>query len=129
MLRTKPHLVAIRPGEDVLVLETLFFGDEVRDGRALVGDLDAVDVSDREVQTAQMLIETLNTRWNPASYSDTYREELLRKINEKEPIAPAEERGTLVDRGSRVDALMQALQESVEAAKRSKRKSSKKRPA
>ncbi len=65
-----------------------------------------------------MLIETLYTPWDPASYSDTYREELLRKIEEKEPIAPAEEPGTPVDRGSRVDALMQALQAS--AKQRSK---------
>src|SRR5438094_1579192 len=30
VLRTKPHLVAIRPLEKALALETLFFGDEVR---------------------------------------------------------------------------------------------------
>ena len=33
VLRTKPHLVAIRPAGGRLGLETLFFGDEVRDGR------------------------------------------------------------------------------------------------
>ena len=31
VLRTKPHLVAIRPMETVLAVETMFFGDEVRD--------------------------------------------------------------------------------------------------
>src|SRR5207249_2933468 len=36
VLRTKPHLVAIRPTGGVLGLETLFFGDEVRDGATLV---------------------------------------------------------------------------------------------
>ena len=35
VLRTKPHLVAIRPMEKVLAVETMFFGDEVRDPAAL----------------------------------------------------------------------------------------------
>src|SRR5207247_7957404 len=30
VLRTKPHVVAIRPLRDALALETLFFADEVR---------------------------------------------------------------------------------------------------
>ncbi len=41
-----------------------------------------------------MLIETLKTEWNPAAYSDTYREELLRRIREKAPVEPREEAAT-----------------------------------
>jgi DNA end-binding protein Ku len=127
VLRTKPHLVAIRPTEGVLGLETLFFGDEVRDGRELVWGLDGIDLSDREVQMAEMLIETMKTEWNPAAYSDTYREELLQRISEK---APLEARPEAATRGSggHVEELMQALKASVEAAK-SKKGTSKKRPA
>jgi DNA end-binding protein Ku len=127
VLRTKPHLVAIRATEGVLGLETLFFGDEVRDGRELVWGLDGIDVSDRELQMAKMLIETLKTEWNPAAYSDTYREELLRRISEKAPIEVREE-ATTGGSGSHVEELMQALKASVEAAK-SKKGKSRKRPA
>jgi DNA end-binding protein Ku len=127
VLRTKPHLVAIRPTEGVLGLETLFFGDEVRDGREVVYGLDGIDLSSRELEMAEMLIETMKTEWNPAAYSDTYREELLRRISEK---APIEVRQEAANRGSggQVEELMQALKASVEAAK-SKKGTSKKRPA
>jgi DNA end-binding protein Ku len=127
VLRTKPHLVAIRPTEGVLGLETLFFGDEVRDGRELVRGLDGIDLSDRELEMAEMLIETMKTEWNPAAYSDTYREELLRRITEKAPIEVREE-ATTGGSGSHVEELMQALKASVEAAK-SKKGKSRKRPA
>jgi DNA end-binding protein Ku len=127
VLRTKPHLVAIRPTEGVLGLETLFFGDEVRNGREVVYGLDGIDLSSRELDMAEMLIETMKTEWNPAAYSDTYREELLRRIGEK---APIEARQEAVTRGSggHVEELMQALKASVEAAK-GKKRTSKKRPA
>src|SRR5213596_881997 len=127
VLRTKPHLVAIRPTEGVLGLETLFFGDEVRDGREVVWGLNGIDVSDRELEMAGMLIETLNTEWNPAAYSDTYREELLRRISEKTPIEARQEAATRGS-GGHVEELMQALKASVEAAK-SKKGKSRKRPA
>jgi DNA end-binding protein Ku len=116
VLRTKPHLVAIRPAGGVLGLETMFFGDEVRDARTLVGGLDAIAVSDRELGTARLLIDTLKVGWDPSSYADTYREELLRRIQRKGAIEPVG--GPVAGRGPRIDALMQALQESVEAAKR-----------
>ena len=127
VLRTKPHLVAIRPTEGVLGLETLFFGDEVRDGREVVYGLDGIDVSDRELDMAEMLIETMKTEWNPAAYSDTYREELLQRISEKAPIEAPQEAATRGS-GGHVEELMQALKASVEAAK-SKKGTSKKRPA
>jgi DNA end-binding protein Ku len=127
VLRTKPHLVAIRPTEGVLGLETLFFGDEVRDGRELVWGLDGIDLSDREVQMAEMLIEAMKTEWNPAAYSDTYREELLQRISEKAPIEVRQEVATRGS-GGHVEELMQALKASVEAAK-GKKRTSKKRPA
>ena len=127
VLRTKPHLVAIRPTEGVLGLETLFFGDEVRDGREVVWGLDGIDVSSRELEMAEMLIETMKTEWNPAAYSDTYREELLRRIGEKAPIEARQEAATRGS-GDHVEELMQALKASLEAAK-SRKGTSKKRPA
>jgi len=127
VLRTKPHLVAIRPTEGVLGLETMFFADEVRDGRELVSRPSGAELSDRELQMAEMLIETLNTEWNPAAYADAYREELLRRISEKAPIEAIEEPPT---KTPALEELMEALKASVEAAKKDKKKgSSKQRPA
>ena len=127
VLRTKPHLVAIRPTGGALGLETLFFGDEVRDGREVVYSPDGIDLSSRELEMAEMLIETMKTEWNPAAYSDTYREELLRRIGEKTPMEAREGAATRGS-GGHVEELMQALKASVEAAKR-KKGTSRKRPA
>jgi len=118
VLRTKPHLVAIRPMRQVLAVETLFFGDEVRDPTALVPGLDGVDVDQRELDLAVTLIEMLKTEWDPAAYADTYREDLLRILAEKAPAPSAAEPPVPTAEGpSAVEQLMAALKESVEAAK------------
>lgn len=117
VLRTKPHLVAIRPMAEVLAVETMFFGDEVRDPADLAPDLDGVEVDERELDLAVALIETLKTEWDPEAYADTYREELLRMLAERTPTRHAAEATAPVG-GSAVEELMAALRESVAAAKR-----------
>jgi DNA end-binding protein Ku len=127
VLRTKPHLVVIRPMSGALGLETMFFADEVRDAKALVSNVDENDVSERELQLAQTLIETLKTEWDPTRYADTYRDELLRRIAETAPTRAREPATAEVAIG-RAEALLDALKASVEEAKKAKR-STKKRSA
>jgi DNA end-binding protein Ku len=117
VLRTKPHLVAIRPMEKVLAVETMFFGDEVRDPADLAPDLDGVEIDERELDLAVTLIETLKTDWDPNAYADTYREELLRILAERTPTKRAAEEPSPAG-GSAVEELMAALKESVAAAQR-----------
>jgi DNA end-binding protein Ku len=126
VLRTKPHLVAIRPAGGALGLETLFFSDEVRDGRSLVPAIDDVAVSTQELQLAETLIDTLKVDWDPSRYADTYREELLQRIAEK---APAARRAEAPAASARIDELMDALKASVEEAKKAKKRSAKERSA
>src|SRR5437868_1980673 len=116
VLRTKPHLVAIRPLERVLGLETLYFGDEVRKAED-VARIPAVTLSERELKTAQQLIGAMAAEWIPDKHADEYREELLELLRSK----PARARGENVDEpvsGATVDDLMATLKASVEAAKR-----------
>jgi len=117
VLRTKPHLVAIRPMEKVLAVETMFFGDEVRDPADLGSDLDGVEVDERELDLAVTLIETLKTDWDPDAYADTYRDELLRMLTERTPTKRSAEEPAPTA-GSAVEELMAALKESVAAAQR-----------
>ncbi len=115
VLRTKPHLVAIRPLEKTLALETLFFGDEVRSPEEFAVRTVEVAVSDREVKTARQLISAMATRWSPSAHADAYREELLTLLRSKSPTVPApiiESTGV-----SDIGDLMAALRSSVEAAK------------
>jgi DNA end-binding protein Ku len=119
VLRTKPHLVAIRPMEKVLAVETMFFGDEVRDPAELAPSLEGVEADERELDLAVTLIETLKTEWDPSRYADTYRDDLLRMLAERSPTRrAAEEPAPVAAGGSPVEELMAALKESVAAAKR-----------
>jgi DNA end-binding protein Ku len=116
VLRTKPHLVAIRPMDGVLGLETLFFGDEVRPVPRRVKD--AGEVADgRELDMAKQLVEMLAAEWEPSNFADEYREELLRIISERAPERIEEERPAP---SSRIEDLMAALRQSVEEAKRAR---------
>ena len=76
-----------------------------------------VRVSARELDLAEQLIEMLRVDWNPEEYADTYREELLRLLAEKEPVARAATPASGAA-GPRIDELRAALRESVEEAKR-----------
>jgi DNA end-binding protein Ku len=116
VLRTKPHVVAIRPLEDALALETLFFADEVRSPTELTSGLSNLAVSDREVKTARQLITAMATEWIPEKHADVYREELLELLRSK-PAAAAAPAGEIASE-TPVGDLMAALRASVEAAKR-----------
>jgi DNA end-binding protein Ku len=118
VLRTKPHLVAVRPNGDVLGLETLFFGDEVRAAADVVPSADG-DVSERELRLAEQLVEMLATAWEPERYADEYRRELHRIISEKDLVDTdaTNDRAATQKPTPRVEELMEALKRSVEEAK------------
>lgn len=116
VLRTKPHVVAIRPLGDALALETLFFADEVRSPAELVRGLGDVAISDREVKTARQLITALAAEWVPEKHADVYREELLELLRSKPAAKAAPDLPTSGE--TPVGDLMAALRASVEAAKR-----------
>jgi DNA end-binding protein Ku len=117
VLRTKPHLVAIRPIDGALTLETLYFGDEVRAVPSRARDAADEEVAGRELDIAKQLVEMLAAEWDPAMFSDEYREELLRIISERTPERVAEEEPVDAARRGRIDDLMDALRRSVEEAK------------
>ena len=82
-MRSKQHLAAIRPSGPVLILETLFFGDEVR----RPGDLDLPEAErsrrTRELRIAEQLIDALTVDFDPSSYTDTYHDRVLDLIEAK----------------------------------------------
>jgi DNA end-binding protein Ku len=119
VLRTKPHLVAIRPLKDVLGLETLYFADEVRPADSLVSGLRSVRIGKAELDLAEQLIDALRTEWISDRYADEYREELLRMISERSPSIEEAEADQATSPSANLERLMDALKASVEAAKKS----------
>jgi DNA end-binding protein Ku len=119
VMRTKQYLACIRTGaDDVLVLETMFFPDEVRaaDNLPNVPTKKAAKVSDRELAVADQLIRSLSAEWDPAKYHDTYRQRVLdlikRKAEGEEIVVEARE-----PEETNVVDLMAALEASLAAAK------------
>jgi DNA end-binding protein Ku len=84
VIRDKEHLVAVRPADDVLILETMFFQSEIRDARDELETLPPeMSFQEREVDIARQLIDMLTTEWEPDRYQNTYRERLEELIDRK----------------------------------------------
>jgi DNA end-binding protein Ku len=116
VMRNKEYLVAIRPEDDALALHTMYFSDEVRvPGKELPDLPDEGEVSNRELSMAQLLIESMESDWDPERYHDTHREKVEALIEEKRQgreiviQEPAEPAAKVVD-------LMEALNASIKAA-------------
>ena len=117
VLRTKPHLVAIRPMDGAIALETLYFGDEVREMPSRIRDAAEAAIGSRELEVARQLVEMLAAEWEPSAFADEYREELLRIISERTPERIEEPAVIDPAAGGRIDDLMDALRRSVDEAK------------
>jgi len=116
VIRNKESLAVIRSyRENVLVMETIFYPDEIRNARLLPGLDREVKLRDNELKMARELIENLAAHFEPQKYDDRYRNKLLELIRAKiegEEVVQVE----VAARGKVVD-LMEALRASVELAK------------
>jgi len=117
VLRSKEQLVAIRPAfDDVLMMETMIFADEVIHPQDIeeLPDADELKVTDRELKMARQLIDSLSSDFEPEKYHDEYREKVLELIERKaagEEIAVQPE----APEPTKVPDLMAALEASLAA--------------
>lgn len=120
-IRNKEQLCAIRPRSGVILLETLYYPDEIRETPAL--DLDRVRLNERELDMAFTLIDLLRKPFDPEEYHDRYREALQQLIEAK--LEGREVVTSPAAREAKVIDLADALRRSVEQA----RKGGKAKPA
>lgn len=117
VMRSREYLVAVEAERDSLLLHTLHWADEVRDPRRVVDDeVERSKVQDRELKTAEQLIDSLSMDWDPAEYHDTYQERVAQLVEAKQKGRSVEKSESPAD-PTNVINLMDALQESVERAK------------
>ena len=120
VIRSKENLVAVRPLDGVLTMETMLFSDEVvpPDG---IEDIPSSDgkakTSAREVEMAKQLIDSLTAEFDPDKYRDEYRDRVLdmieRKADGQDVVVEAPE-----EEPQKVPDLMAALEASIKGAKR-----------
>lgn len=118
VMRNKQYVAAVRAVDGTLRMSTMVLADEVVDPGQIdeLAVLDGIEVSEREVQMAGSLVESLTATFDPGKYHDEYREQVMELIERKAageefepPVATAA--------GPKVIDLMAALEASVAAAK------------
>jgi DNA end-binding protein Ku len=113
VLRDKEHLVAVRPGEDALILETMYFPAEIRSASEELDTLpEHVSFEGRELEVAKTLVESLTVDWQPDRYHNTYRARIEELIESKRQGNAVVAKTEIKPKTNVVD-LMSALEASV----------------
>jgi DNA end-binding protein Ku len=120
VLRSKQYLAALRPKDGVLVLSTMLFADEVIATADLeVATAGATKPSERELNMARQLVESLSAPFDPTKYRDDYRERVIELIEQKAEGAEIAQAPESAPTAPVVD-LMAALEASLAAARAAK---------
>lgn len=121
VIRTRQYLAALLAREEVLVLNTLRYATELKGVEELgipSASLKGPKVTSKEIDMALRLVEDMSEAWEPEKFKDTYRDDLLARIQEKikkgqtEEITEPEKGGEPA--GAEVIDLMALLKKSVE---------------
>ncbi|MCT4542858.1 MAG: Ku protein [Vallitalea sp.] len=117
-IRNKQSLAALRVYDNILVMETIFYPDEVRPISQVPGLPEDEQVNEKELTIANQLIDNLTAEFEPSKYKDNYREEVMELINNK--IAGKEVEISKEAPERNVIDLMEALQASLKETKTQK---------
>jgi DNA end-binding protein Ku len=85
VIRTRQHLALLYARENHLILNTLRYADELRpvEDIEVPGTLKDAKVQPNEVKMAERLIDDMSMEWDPGKFHDTYREDVMKMIEEK----------------------------------------------
>ncbi|HEV7121954.1 MAG TPA: Ku protein [Rhodanobacter sp.] len=127
VIRTREYLSAVMPRGDALMLLLLRYPQEMvgaEEYNIPEGAPSSYRISDKEIQMAQELIESMSDEWKPGDYRDDYRDR-LRKVIEKRlkskgvVTPPEDDEGEPVENAStNVVDFMALLQKSLASNKR-----------
>jgi len=124
----KQNLCLVRTLEQALVLETLYYAEDIRSDAEIREAVGETEIKGPELEMARQLVESLAGEFDPADYANDYRSELRAMLEAKlagqeivrpEPVA---EPAPVID-------LVEALKQSIEAAKPVKKRASRRKTA
>ena len=122
VMRDRQNLGCLRVADGVLLLEKMYFADEIRPAGDLKPKVKKGDVDKREVEMAQALIDKLYGPFKPGQYEDTYRDTLCDIIKAKRAGETIEEPEP--EQPKAAPDLMEALKASLEQADGGRKKKS-----
>lgn len=82
VIRSRQHLAALKPQDQLLMLEILHFAEELVDITSIKGP-DESSTNRKEMELARALIGSMVARWQPDKYHDDYKSALMEVIHEK----------------------------------------------
>lgn len=127
-IRNKQTLCVLRVYGKVLVLETIFYPDEIRPVNEIPGLPEQIKTDEKEMQIAKQLIENLTAAFDPSKYTDEYRVALRAVIDDKIKGKKVVSQPDMPE--TNVIDLMEALKASIERTeKKTTQKATKKAPA
>jgi len=130
VFHNKEHLAAVRALEDAIVMQTMRFADEIVSDSQLDVPRAAKKATKLELDTAQLLIDQLDAKYEPDRYQDRYRDEVMALIERKargEAIEPPE-RALLTREADLLDVLKQSIEQHGARKRRGSRSNAGKRP-
>jgi DNA end-binding protein Ku len=113
-LRQRTTVAVLRVKDDVIVLQTMMWPDEIRTPDFSV---ETGEVKDAEVKMAHMLVETLAGDFDPSEFEDDYAEAVETLVKTKIEGGEIKRTPTSTKTSGEVVDLLAALQRSVDAAK------------
>ena len=116
-LRSRMTTAVLRVRDDVIVMQTMMWPDEVRKPEFSGLDAADIDVKPQEMQMARMLVETLAGDYDPDEFEDDYQEALEALVRAKLEGGEVKRTEPKEAGGGEVVDLLAALQKSVDAAK------------
>ncbi|MGW7681749.1 non-homologous end joining protein Ku [Kribbella sp. NPDC054772] len=132
VMRGKEYLATIRADGKVLVLETMFFADEIRDPDDELGDLPRKSGAGKQLSMAVDLVEAMSGEWKPAAYQDTYTErvkDLVKAKHQGKDVVYSEEEPQATNPTDLVAALRASVDSARKARSAQKKTPQKKTPA
>jgi DNA end-binding protein Ku len=119
VIRSKEALVAIRPMGDALGMATMIFSDEVLAPERLdeVAEATEVKTTQRELDIAKQLVDSLAGDFEPDRYRDTYRDEVMALIEQKAQGKAIAVQPRAEEEAQPAPDLMSALKASLEAVR------------
>ena len=115
VIRSKQHLAILMPIDDMLELITVRYDEEVLGADEFeLPSTKSSKVSDKEIDLAERLIEDMAEDWDPAKYKDTYRDDLMARIEELATKGRTKAVKVPEQKGAQVIDLMAALRRSLE---------------
>ena len=112
VISNREHLASVKPDGLFLVLELMHFASEILKPEALNNGANG-NITDKELQMAKTLIDSMTTPWEPEKYRDEYRDAVLELIEQKAQHKEIADRPAAPVRSTNVVDLVKVLQESL----------------